>query len=59
MSYNVLYSNKYLLEKYNKKIPKTWDELLETANYILNEEKKMNNTELIGYNGFFSGIYYI
>jgi len=47
------------LEKYNKKIPKTWDELLETANYILNEEKKMNNTELIGYNGFFSGIYYI
>eukprot|EP00833_Pecoramyces_ruminatium_P016536 jgi/Orpsp1_1/1190568/evm.model.d7180000079818.1 len=52
---DALYSNINLLSKYNKEIPKTWDELLETASYILNEEKKKNNTDLIGYNGLFNG----
>ncbi|KAL6625951.1 hypothetical protein U3516DRAFT_622772 [Neocallimastix sp. 'constans'] len=41
-------------ERYNIKIPKTWDELIETSNYVLNNERiKYNNTELVGYNGLF------
>jgi len=37
-------------------VPKTWDELIETSKYIINEEKRLyNNTELIGYNGLFPG----
>ncbi|ORX79252.1 periplasmic binding protein-like II [Anaeromyces robustus] len=51
---DVLYSNKKLLSKYNKEVPKTWEDLLETAKYILNEERKLNNTDLIGYNGLFN-----
>jgi len=50
----VLYANNIFLNKYNKPIPKTWDELHETAKYILEQERLLNNTELIGYNGFFS-----
>ncbi|KAG4089319.1 periplasmic binding protein-like II [Neocallimastix lanati (nom. inval.)] len=46
-----LYYNVKLLQKYNKVIPKTWDELLETGKYILNKERENNNTNLIGYNG--------
>jgi len=56
LDYTVLYSNIQLLEKYNKQVPKTWDELLETGDYILKEEKKLNNTELIAYNGLYTGI---
>ena len=44
-----------LLSKYNKDIPKTWDELLSTSKYIFEEEKKLNNT-IIPYNGLFNGI---
>jgi hypothetical protein len=51
--YNVLYSNKELLNKYNKNIPRTWNELLETSIYILDEERKLNNTEIDGYEGLF------
>jgi len=51
---SVLYSNKQLLKKYDKKIPKTWDELINTAKYILEKEKELGNTQLIGYNGLFS-----
>ncbi|ORX76240.1 hypothetical protein BCR32DRAFT_304052 [Anaeromyces robustus] len=54
LEYSVLYSNMILLNKYNKTVPKTWNELLETGKYILNEEKKQNNTDLIGYNGLFN-----
>jgi len=44
------------LKKYNKTIPETWDELIETSKYILEEEKKLNkDIDLIGYNGFFNG----
>ncbi|ORX84147.1 hypothetical protein BCR32DRAFT_242849 [Anaeromyces robustus] len=50
-SYNVLYSNRDLLKKYNKTVPETWEELVEIAKYILNEEKE--KPELIGYNGLF------
>eukprot|EP00833_Pecoramyces_ruminatium_P013862 jgi/Orpsp1_1/1187894/evm.model.d7180000061000.1 len=52
---DALYSNQALLNKYNKNIPKTWDELIETSKYILNEERKVNNnTDLIAYNGLFN-----
>jgi len=51
--YIVLYSNKELLKKYNQKPPKTWDQLIEISKYIIEEEKKLNNTDLIGYNGLF------
>ncbi|ORX80974.1 periplasmic binding protein-like II [Anaeromyces robustus] len=54
LGYSVLYSNKELLDRYNKTIPKTWNELLQTSKYILEEEKKLNNTNLIGYNGLFN-----
>jgi len=37
---NVLYSNKDLLKRHGKRIPKSWDELIETANYIYEEELK-------------------
>ncbi|ORY16051.1 periplasmic binding protein-like II [Neocallimastix californiae] len=53
-SMDVLFSNTMLLNKYNRKVPETWDQLLETAKYIKEEEKKLNNTEIIGYNGLFS-----
>jgi len=55
MDIGSLYSNKVLLSKYNKRPPKTWDELIETSKYILEEEKKIGNTDLIGYNGLIYG----
>ncbi|ORX85070.1 hypothetical protein BCR32DRAFT_242068 [Anaeromyces robustus] len=48
-----LYYHKNYLKTYNQKVPKTWDELIKVGKYILNEERKLNNTSLIGYNGFF------
>ncbi|KAL6624961.1 hypothetical protein U3516DRAFT_823917 [Neocallimastix sp. 'constans'] len=54
IAYNVLYSNIKYLKKYNKTIPKTWNEMMDTGEYILNREKELNNTDLIGYNGLFS-----
>jgi len=51
VSYDVLYSNKMILNKYNKTIPKTWDELIDTCEYIMEKEK--NDPELICYNGLF------
>ncbi|ORX80267.1 periplasmic binding protein-like II [Anaeromyces robustus] len=47
-----LYSNYYYLNKYNKTIPQTWDELFETAKYIIEKEKEEGN-KIIGYNGHF------
>ncbi len=49
-----LFSNIDLLSKYNKDIPKTWDELMSTSKYIYEEEKKNNNT-IIRYNGLLNG----
>ncbi|KAL6605335.1 periplasmic binding protein-like II [Neocallimastix californiae] len=54
--YSVLYSNMNYLNKYKKNIPKTWDELMETSKYIINEEKRLNNTSIVGYNGGFHNI---
>ncbi|OUM62610.1 hypothetical protein PIROE2DRAFT_61764 [Piromyces sp. E2] len=54
LKYKVLYSNIIYLNKYHKEIPKTWDELIETGEYILKKEREENNNkELIGYNGLF------
>ncbi|KAL6618458.1 periplasmic binding protein-like II [Neocallimastix californiae] len=54
--YTGFYAHGPLLQKYNKPIPKTWDEMIETGKYILNEERKSNNTDntLTGYNGLFN-----
>jgi len=49
--------NKDLLNKYKKSVPKTWEESIETAKYIINEEKKIGNDEIIGYNGVFPSKY--
>lgn len=51
MTIDSFYSNKLLLAKYDKEIPKTWDQMIETAKEILTKEKDLNNTSLIGYNG--------
>jgi len=51
--YTGFYYNKPLLKKYNKRAPKTWDEMIETGKYILSEERKKNNTDLTGFNGLF------
>jgi len=49
---STLYSNQILLNKYKKQIPKTWDELIDTARFILQKEKEENpDSDLIGYNG--------
>ncbi|ORY61097.1 periplasmic binding protein-like II [Neocallimastix californiae] len=54
IDFTVLYYNEKLLQKYNKNYPRTWDELIETARYIVQKEKEANNTLLIGYNGMMS-----
>jgi len=46
-----------LLSKYEKPIPKTWNELIETSQYIMKKEKEFNNTRLIAYNGLFNSKY--
>jgi len=52
---NVLYSNTILLDKYEKEIPKTWDQLIETAEFIRDQEKDLyNNTDFDPYIGGFS-----
>jgi len=50
LSITTLFSNQELLKRYNKSVPKTWDELMETSKYIYDEEQKRNNT-IIRYNG--------
>jgi len=45
----VLFSNKELLDKYDRKPPKTWDELIETADYINKREKEKGNTDMFKY----------
>jgi len=53
-AFTALYSNKMLLERYDKSPPKTWEELMDTANYIYNEEKKLNETnDYIKFAGMF------
>ncbi|KAG4093785.1 hypothetical protein H8356DRAFT_1081047 [Neocallimastix lanati (nom. inval.)] len=54
LEYDMLYSNQNYMDKYNKLIPKTWNELIETAKYIISEEEKDNN-DIIGYTADISG----
>jgi len=42
VDYGGLYANMDLLEKYNKSVPETWDELIETTNYIYERESPTN-----------------
>jgi len=46
-----------ILERYNKTIPKTWKELLDTGKYILEKEKERGNPDILIYNGAFTGKY--
>jgi len=42
VDYGGMYSNMKLLNKYNRTIPETWDELIDTTNYIYNLESPTN-----------------
>ncbi|ORX80089.1 hypothetical protein BCR32DRAFT_245898 [Anaeromyces robustus] len=48
IDYGVLYSNRELLDYHGKNPPETWDELINTAEYIIKEEEKKGN-KIIGY----------
>ncbi|ORX83696.1 periplasmic binding protein-like II, partial [Anaeromyces robustus] len=53
--YTTLFSNKPLLDRYNKTVPETWEELLETGKYIQKQERELhNNNDLIIYNGMYT-----
>jgi len=54
LTFTAFYSNQMLLSKYGMKAPKTWQEVLDIGKHILTEERKNNNTLLIGYNGLLS-----
>jgi len=41
------------LNKYNLQVPTSWSELIKVAQTILENEKEIGNTDLIGYNGLF------
>jgi len=57
-NYSVLYYNRELLKKYNKDVPKTWDELIKVGKEIVEAEKKLNNnSNLIAYNGLFNSLH--
>ena len=49
----VLFYRKDLLEKYNRRVPQTFDELYATAYYIQNAEREAGNKHIYGY--VFSG----
>ncbi|ORX42464.1 periplasmic binding protein-like II [Piromyces finnis] len=55
IDYAVMIANQSLLDKYNKPYPKTWEELIETENYIYNQEIKVNK-RLHRYIGHFDEI---
>jgi trehalose/maltose transport system substrate-binding protein len=45
----LLYYRTDLLEKYDREVPETWDELEETAQYIMEEERAAGNEDFYGY----------
>ncbi|ORX65346.1 periplasmic binding protein-like II, partial [Anaeromyces robustus] len=47
----VLFSNRELIDKYNQTLPKTWNELIDSAEYIVEKEKEIGNNDIIGYIG--------
>jgi len=42
VDYGGLYANMDLLKKYNRSVPETWDELIETTNFIYEKESPSN-----------------
>lgn len=46
---SILYYREDLLEKYDRPVPETWDELTETAVYIQREERAAGNRGMWGY----------
>jgi trehalose/maltose transport system substrate-binding protein len=44
-----LFYRKDLLEKYNKPVPKTWDEMAETAKVIMDGEREAGNKDMWGF----------
>jgi len=44
-----LFYRKDLLEKYNKPVPKTWDEMAETAKFIQDKEREAGNKDMWGF----------
>jgi len=54
LTYTVLYYHKILLDRYEKRAPKTWEELIETSLEIKEKEKKLGNIHLSEFNGLFS-----
>jgi len=45
----LLYYRTDLLEKYDREVPETWDELEATAEYIMEEERAAGNEDFYGY----------
>lgn len=45
----VLYYRSDLLEKYGKEVPKTWQEMTDTAQFIQDAERKVGNEKIWGY----------
>jgi len=45
----LLYYRTDLLKKYDRKVPKTWTELQETAKYIMEKERAAGNPDFYGY----------
>jgi trehalose/maltose transport system substrate-binding protein len=45
----LLYYRTDLLEKYDREVPETWDELEETARYIMEKERAAGNEDFYGY----------
>lgn len=45
----LLYYRTDLLEKYDRQVPTTWDELEETAKYIMEKERAAGNEDFYGY----------
>ncbi len=45
----LLYYRTDLLEKYDRDVPETWDELEDTAQYIMEEERAAGNEDFYGY----------
>jgi len=50
----MLFSNQDLLDKYEKSIPKTWDDLINIAKFIMTEELNSGN-EVFGYSADMTG----
>ncbi len=49
MDTGMLYYRTDLLEKYGKSVPETWEELKETAQFIMDSERKAGNKNMWGY----------